>query len=193
MALMSLEGPASVGASSQGRHRCTDVRPLPGRSPCWPPSPWPPRPGPAKALGVDKAGGIRAKLPGAAGAVPDRQPDPGAARAGKRPGGRDARGSASLAWLAGDAAHRPAQPPGLSRPLVAVKDYRAPTLAFGKARSPKATFTASAPPPVGIAQADRSGGSTEPNPISAGSTGTSMTCRRKRHRPGVSLSRAGGR
>jgi hypothetical protein len=32
--------------------------------------------------------------------------------------------------------------------------------------------------PVGIAQADRSGGSTEPNSISAGSTGTSMTCRR---------------
>jgi Bacterial extracellular solute-binding protein, family 7 len=43
--------------------------------------------------------------------------------------------------------------------------------------------------PVGIAQADRSGGSTEPNSI----YGTSMTCRRKRHRPGVSLSTPGGR
>jgi hypothetical protein len=47
--------------------------------------------------------------------------------------------------------------------------------------------------PVGIAQADRSGGSTEPNSISAGPIGTSMTCRRKRHRSGVSLSTPGGR
>jgi hypothetical protein len=46
-------------------------------------------------------------------------------------------GSVSLAWWAGDVAHRPAQPPGLSRPLVAVKDYRAPASAFGKARSPR--------------------------------------------------------
>ena len=90
----------------------------------------------------------RRQLPGAAGAVPDRQPDPGAARARERPRGPRCwpapAGSAWWAW-------RCCQPICASRWACRVRWWRsrttgAPGSASGRARSPRRRSRPLAPP-----------------------------------------------
>jgi len=91
--------------------------------------------------------GRREQLPGAARAVPGRQPD--AWRRGPEATWRARCSWDQQAWpgWAGDAAHRPAQPPGLSRPLVAVKDYRGTRIGTREGEVAKATSTPRRHPP----------------------------------------------
>lgn len=73
-------------------------------------------------------------------------------------------GSASLAWLGWRCCPPTCAAAGSVASAGGVQDYRAPASAFGKARSPRRSSPLGATP-SGIAQADRSGGSTEPNSI----------------------------